>query len=117
MKTTLRIEEIAQFALGVLLFSWLDYAWYWFPLLLLLPDIGMLGYVFGPKTGALTYNLLHHKAVAIAFILLGMMLLGDFYTLVGVIMFAHSSMDRVFGYGLKYQDSFKHTHLGTIGKK
>jgi uncharacterized protein YbjT (DUF2867 family) len=25
-------------------------------------------------------------------------------------------MDRVLGYGLKYPDAFKHTHLGTIGK-
>ncbi|MAP55507.1 DUF4260 domain-containing protein [Altibacter sp.] len=117
MKTTLRIEELAQFVLGVLLFSSLDYAWYWFPLLLLLPDVGMLGYLFGPKIGAFTYNLLHHKAVAIAFITLGMWFLGDFYTLVGVVMFAHAGIDRVFGYGLKYPDSFKHTHLGTIGKK
>lgn len=26
-------------------------------------------------------------------------------------------MDRIFGYGLKYSDDFKHTHLGMIGKK
>jgi hypothetical protein len=25
-------------------------------------------------------------------------------------------MDRIFGYGLKYSDSFYHTHLGMIGK-
>ena len=24
-------------------------------------------------------------------------------------------MDRMFGYGLKYDDAFKHTHLGWIG--
>ena len=27
-----------------------------------------------------------------------------------------SSLDRVFGYGLKYYDAFEQTHLGMIGK-
>lgn len=31
-------------------------------------------------------------------------------------MLAHSSLDRVLGYGLKYPDSFSHTHLGRIGR-
>jgi|GEM_PF-4046304 len=25
-------------------------------------------------------------------------------------------MDRIFGYGLKFGDNFRHTHLGGIGK-
>jgi hypothetical protein len=36
--------------------------------------------------------------------------------LAGVIMLGHSSFDRVLGYGLKYGDSFRHTHLGWIGR-
>jgi hypothetical protein len=35
--------------------------------------------------------------------------------LIGVILFSHAALDRVFGYGLKYADSFKNTHLGKIG--
>lgn len=35
--------------------------------------------------------------------------------LAGLILLGHSSLDRVLGYGLKYADSFKHTHLGWIG--
>jgi len=46
-----------------------------------------------------------------------MFFVGEMYTLVGIILFSHSAMDRVFGYGLKYPDSFKNTHLGKIGKK
>lgn len=42
MKTSLKIEELAQFLLGIFFFSQLDYAWWWFPVLLLTPDIGML---------------------------------------------------------------------------
>jgi hypothetical protein len=37
--------------------------------------------------------------------------------LAGVILFSHSSMDRMFGYGLKYTKGFAYTHLGTIGKQ
>ena len=33
-----------------------------------------------------------------------------------IILFAHISMDRIFGYGLKFNDSFFNTHLGKIGK-
>lgn len=117
MKTILTLEELGQLILGIALFSQLSYSWWLFPALLLLPDIGMLGYLINTKVGATVYNIFHHKGIAIAFILAGMFYLGEFYTLVGVILFSHSAMDRVFGYGLKYFDSFKNTHLGTIGKK
>ncbi|HAJ82706.1 MAG TPA: DUF4260 domain-containing protein, partial [Zunongwangia profunda] len=32
------------------------------------------------------------------------------------ILFGHSAMDRIFGYGLKYEDNFKNTHMGWFGK-
>ena len=31
-------------------------------------------------------------------------------------LLGHSSFDRVFGYGLKHEDAFQHTHLGRIGR-
>lgn len=31
-------------------------------------------------------------------------------------MLGHSSLDRVFGYGLKHDDAFQNTHFGVIGK-
>jgi hypothetical protein len=70
-----------------------------------------------PRIGALAYNLLHHKGIAIAVYLTGYLLIIHELTLVGVVLFGHSSFDRVLGYGLKYQDHFKHTHLGWIGKQ
>jgi len=35
---------------------------------------------------------------------------------VGLILLAHSSMDRAMGYGLKYFSGFSDTHLGKIGR-
>ena len=114
METSLKIEELAQFLFGIFLFTQLDYAWWWFPVLLLTPDIGMLGYIVNTKVGAFTYNVFHHKAIAILVLLLGYYLYNDIVVLTGIILFSHSAMDRIFGYGLKYPDHFKHTHLGNL---
>ena len=114
MEASLKIEELAQFLFGIFLFTQLDYAWWWFPVLLLTPDIGMLGYIVNTKVGAFTYNLFHHKAVAILVFVLGYYLSNDIVALKGIILFSHSAMDRIFGYGLKYPDLFKHTHLGNL---
>ncbi len=116
MKTLLKTEELAQFALTIVLFSYLPYAWWVYPALLLLPDISMLGYLINPKAGAITYNIGHHKGLAIAVGLAGFLLASPALLLTGLILFGHSSMDRLMGYGFKYADSFQHTHLGTIGK-
>lgn len=116
MKKLLTLEELAQMTLGILLFSQLDYAWWWFPALILTPDISMIGYLFGAKWGAWTYNFFHHKALAVSVIVLGYFLNMQMLSLVGIILFSHSAFDRIFGYGLKYETGFKDTHLGTIGK-
>lgn len=117
MKTIIQIEEAALFGLGIYLFSMLDYAWWWFPALLLVPDLSMTGYIAGNKTGAWAYNVAHHRGIAIVLYLLGIYLANQALQLTGVILFSHSSMDRMLGYGLKYEKGFKFTHLGEVGKK
>lgn len=116
MQTTLKIEELAQFILGIFLFSQLDYAWWWFLVLILTPDIGAIGYLINTKIGAFTYNIFHHKAIAIIVGLVGFYFNSSLLILIGVILFSHAALDRIFGYGLKYPDNFKNTHLGSIGK-
>ena len=115
MKILLKLEALSLTLLSVYLFLPLGYAWWWYPLLFLTPDLGMLGYLINPRLGAWTYNLVHHQAVAIVLYLLGLALSSPLWQAVGLIMLGHSSFDRVFGYGLKYFDSFKHTHMGQIG--
>lgn len=117
MQTLIKIEELAMFIFGVFLFSTLDFNWWWFIALILAPDLSMLGYLFGSKTGAITYNIIHHKGLAILVYLLGIYIQNEMVQLMGVILFAHASMDRIFGYGLKFYNSFNHTHLGIIGNK
>jgi len=50
------------------------------------------------------------------FIIIGFMYHMPIVLFVGMLLWAHSAFDRVMGYGLKYADSFDHTHLGMIGK-
>lgn len=117
MSNLLKLEEFGQFILSIMLFNQLDYSWWIFVLCILLPDLSMIGYLFNTKTGAWLYNIFHHKFVAIIIMILGFWLNNSLLTLAGVILFGHSSMDRMFGYGLKFNDDFKNTHLGWIGKK
>lgn len=103
-----------MFGLSIYLFRETEFTWWWFPALILVPDIGMIGYLAGSKIGALTYNVFHHKGIAILILCLGWYMSDQWLTLAGIILFGHSSLDRIFGYGLKYPDSFHHTHMGWI---
>ncbi|MFC0185301.1 protein of unknown function [Pseudarcicella hirudinis] len=116
MKSILQLEETAQFALGIFIFSQLNFSWWYFPVFLLVPDLSMSGYLLNPKLGAWAYNFFHHKGLGILIGILGYLLKNEALILAGVILFSHSAFDRIMGYGLKFEDSFTHTHLGMIGK-
>nr|WP_294925420.1 DUF4260 domain-containing protein [uncultured Flavobacterium sp.] len=116
MKTIIKLEELGLFILGIYLFSLLNFEWWWFLVLILAPDLAMLGYIFGNKNGAFFYNIFHHRGIAILVYILGCYLKMELLQLIGIVLFSHSSMDRMFGYGLKFESGFNYTHLGKIGK-
>lgn len=115
----LKAEQATQLAICIaaLYYQPIQLSWYWWPILFLLPDVSMVGYFINTRVGAICYNIAHHKAVAGLCIAFGFYLHVPVLLLTGLILYAHSSFDRVLGYGLKYPDSFQHTHLGMIGKK
>src|SRR5687767_13401085 len=102
MKNLIRLEEAFMLMLAVYLKTHLSYEWWLYWVLFLTPDAGMLGYLINKKAGAFTYNLLHHKGVAIAFLLIGIYLGNEPLQFTGTLLFGHSSFDRMLGYGLKY---------------
>lgn len=119
MKNLLKIEQLMQLALCIVAVSYqpIHIAWWlWLPLFLS-PDVSMVGYLVNTRVGAVTYNVAHHKAVAGAFILAGFFAHIPVVLFIGILLWAHSSFDRVMDYGLKYADSFNNTHLGKTGKK
>ena len=117
MKSLLKLEELAQLLLAVLVFAHLPYAWWVLPATFLLPDLSMLGYLAGPRVGAASYNLAHHKALAIVVGAAGWALGLPVLVLAGAVLLFHSAFDRLLGYGLKYTTGFQDTHLGRVGKE
>lgn len=117
IKASLKTEEAMMLAGGLFLFHESHYSWMWFWILFLAPDLGMLGYLVNSTVGAISYNLFHHKGIAVLIYIIGFYSSSPQLEFAGILLFAHSSFDRMLGYGLKYTDSFNHTHLGMIGKK
>jgi hypothetical protein len=116
IKPWLRAEGAATFAAGLAGFLWLGLPWYAFALLLLAPDLSAIGYLRGPRVGAVVYNLVHDLATGAALAGIGLALGSVPIAAAGAILVAHSGMDRAAGYGLKLPTSFQDTHLGRIGR-
>lgn len=116
MKNILKVEELAMAAIAIYFLSRYDLGlplWLWV-ILFFAPDIGALGYLVNTRIGAFTYNILHHKGIAIAVAAIGLFMHNEITISIGILLFAHSSFDRIWGYGLKFPGSFKSTHLGTL---
>ena len=113
MEILIQIEELIMFLGCIYLFSLLDLKWWWFPALLLVPDLAMVGYLINPVVGAIAYNIVHFKGTAVAIGLYGLSKGNRTLMLAGIILLAHATMDRAIGAGLKYFDGFWHTSLGS----
>jgi Domain of unknown function (DUF4260) len=114
MSVLLKLEEFALFATSIAVFSTLPFTWWLFPALILTPDVAMIGYLVNTRFGTLTYNIAHHRATGLAVYALGVWFGSPLLLLAGVILFGHSAMDRLAGYGLKYASGFRDTHLGAL---
>ncbi len=113
----LRLEGLAAFVAGLALYAAVGGEWLWALPLLLVPDVSMVGYLFGPARGAMAYNLVHNWALAIVLFALGFWLSSPPLGLAGSVLIAHVGVDRLMGYGLKYPTDFGDTHLGRIGRR
>jgi uncharacterized membrane protein HdeD (DUF308 family) len=110
----LQIEGLAAFATGVALFLNTGAAWFLLVPLIFVVDLSMAGYLAGPRVGAFTYNLAHNWGSGLVVLALGLATGLEPVVAAGAILVAHTGMDRVAGYGLKYPTSFGDTHLGRL---
>lgn len=91
-------------------------SWLVFALLFLTPDLSMLGYLVGPRIGAVAYNAGHSHLLPASLAALALVLGSQTALLGAVIWIAHIGFDRFAGYGLKYGSRFFDTHLGRVGR-
>ena len=84
--------------------------------LLLAVDVSMVGYLAGPRAGAVVYNLAHNQATGLLVLGAGAVSGMSPLVLAGAVLVGHTGMDRLAGYGLKYSTAFGDTHLGRIGR-
>lgn len=112
----LRLEGLALGALAIWGFTLTDASWGLFAVLILAPDLGMLGYLASPRVGAVTYNAVHTYLAPAALVAVATLAGWTWGVPVALVWAAHIGIDRALGYGLKAPESFGMTHLGRVGR-
>ncbi|OLD40971.1 MAG: hypothetical protein AUI83_21390 [Armatimonadetes bacterium 13_1_40CM_3_65_7] len=107
----IRIEGLTVFLGALYFYHLLNASWSLLIILLLAPDLSMVGYLKDKETGALTYNLIHNYALVALLIGSGLFTGTTLLTSLGLILTAHIGADRFLGFGLKYATDFKDTHI------
>ncbi|MGV3708902.1 MAG: DUF4260 domain-containing protein [Gemmatimonas sp.] len=117
VRTWLRLEAVTVALAGMLVWAGLDGGWWKFALLILVPDLSLVGYVWGARVGAALYNAAHSYAAPLVLAVVGNALDHRGLVLAGSLWIAHIGIDRALGYGLKYPSAFQNTHLGRLGRR
>ena len=116
VRILLRLEGLTLFIGMILLYVAWDGSWLVFALLFFVPDLSFLGYLAGPRTGAVVYNAAHSYMAPVTLMTLGFGFEAPLTLSIAMIWLAHIGFDRALGYGLKYTAGFAITHLGRIGR-
>src|SRR5947208_2970165 len=104
----LRLEGLTVLLGAITLYAHQGGNWLMFALLLLAPDLSMIGYVRNPRVGSITYDVVHFYALPAVLLALSVANVPAGIQL-ALIWFAHIGMDRTLGFGLKYPTDFKDT--------
>lgn len=113
----LRMEGAVLALVAVALFAHTGTKWWLFALLFLAPDLGLLGYLAGARSGAASYNLTHALVLPVLVGAWGWWIGSSTSVAVALIWVAHIGVDRMVGYGLKYETDFRDTHLQRVGDR
>ncbi len=110
----LRLEGLAAAAAALTIYARLGGSWWLFALLILAPDLSIMGYLAGNAVGARAYNVAHAYVLPLALALYGYVSGGLLLQHLALIWLAHIAVDRTLGFGLKYPTAFKDTHFQRI---
>ncbi len=112
--TLLRLEGAVVGGAAIALYVHEGFSALAFVLLILAPDLSMLGYVAGDRAGALLYDIVHFEAWPVVLATVGVVGGSDVAIQVALIWLTHIGFDRLLGYGLKYPSAFTDTHLQRV---
>jgi hypothetical protein len=110
----LHLEGLAVATGAVVVYLDAGYGWLLLLALVLAPDLSMLGYLGGPRVGALTYDAVHTYVGPVALGVVGVLGGYEIAVQIALIWLVHIGLDRLLGYGLKYPTGFKDTHLQRV---
>lgn len=110
----LRLEGLAVLAGSLVLYFDADFGWLALVVLFLAPDLSALGYLGGPRVGAAAYDAVHTYVLPVTLGVAGIVSNAGTAVQLALIWLAHIGMDRALGYGLKYPEGFKTTHLQRV---
>ncbi len=116
VRFTMQTEGLAVGAAAILIYFRAGFSWQEFALLILVPDLSMLGYLAGPRVGAFCYNAAHSYVGPALLAAVGMATGNLLAMPIALIWVAHIGFDRMLGFGLKYGAGFGYTHLGLVGR-
>jgi hypothetical protein len=86
--------------------------WWLLAVLFLVPDISLAGYLLpNRRIAAFLYNAIHSYLLPILLAFAGWHLADVLFGQIAAIWIAHIAFDRLLGYGLKYPQAFKPTHI------
>lgn len=116
VRVVLRLEGLMVLLIATWWYASHGAGWGWFAAFFLAPDISFLGFLGGPRAGAIAYNVAHSYIGALLCVLLGAVVPVPVLATAGLIWCAHIGFDRALGYGLRYGGEFGLTHLGRVGR-
>ncbi|EHQ77254.1 hypothetical protein SEVCU057_0977, partial [Staphylococcus epidermidis VCU057] len=97
MRSVIKLENTFIFIITIAVYVKLEFSIWLFLLLLLVPDIFMLGYVINRKTGSYVYNIGHTYITPIIIALLYLYIDERLLLQISLIWLAHISIDRTLG--------------------
>ena len=81
-------------------------------LVFLAPDLSLIAFATrNPKLATSTYNLVHNLVLPIVLGLVGWCFAHPVLLQLSFIWAAHIELDRILGFGLKFHQAFKPTHI------
>lgn len=110
-KLILQFEGLAIFIASTILAFIIGIDWRLYLVLILAPDLFMLGYLANKKIGAITYNIGHTYVTPLGLHAAAYLIESPMLAQISLVWITHIGFDRFLAYGLKYSKGFKSTHL------